>query len=104
MIASHTYFVKEEEVVRTRISLIRSDAEQRIMYSTLTARGHIKYRQPSLYAISLSAFSLLRDLGEKKTLRKLYSNFAVTVYGGGVPVWRAHQLVTSYQYQCEREC
>ena len=35
-------------------------------------------------------------------MRKLYSNFAVTVYGGGVTVWRAHQLVTSYQYQCER--
>jgi hypothetical protein len=26
-------------------------------------------------------------------VRKLYSNFAVTVYGGGVTVWRAHQLV-----------
>jgi hypothetical protein len=25
-------------------------------------------------------------------------NFAVTVYGGGVTAWRAHQLVTSYQY------
>jgi predicted nucleic acid-binding Zn ribbon protein len=36
----------------------------------------------------------------KKAVRKLYSNFAVTVYGGGMTVWRAHQLVTSYQYQC----
>jgi hypothetical protein len=42
--------------------------------------------------------------GGGKAVRKLYSNFAVTVYGGGVTVWRAHQLVTSYQYQCEREC
>ena len=42
--------------------------------------------------------------GKKKAVRKLYSNFAVTVYGGGVTAWRAHQLVTSYQYQCEREC
>ena len=25
-------------------------------------------------------------------MRKLYSNFAVTVYGGGMTVWRAHQL------------
>ena len=40
----------------------------------------------------------------KKAVIKLYSNFAVTVYGGGVTVWRAHQLVTSYHYQCEREC
>jgi hypothetical protein len=27
-------------------------------------------------------------------VRKLYNNFVVTVYGGGVTVWRAHQLVT----------
>jgi hypothetical protein len=62
------------------------------------------YRQPSLYAISLYAFSLKRDSGKKKAVRKLYTNFAVTVYGGTVTVWRAHQLVTCYQYQCEREC
>jgi hypothetical protein len=31
-------------------------------------------------------------------VRKLHSNFAVTVYGGGVTVWRAHQLVTSCQF------
>ena len=53
--------------------------------------------------LTLRVFAITR-FREKKTVRKLYSNFAVTVYGGGVTVWRAHQLVTSYQYQCEREC
>jgi hypothetical protein len=38
---------------------------------------------------------------KKKVVGKLYSHFAVTVYGGGVTVWRAPQLVTCYQYQCE---
>jgi hypothetical protein len=55
------------------------------------AHAHFNYTQPSLYAIE-----------GKKAVRKLYSNFAITVYGGGVTEWRAHQLVTSYQYQCER--
>jgi hypothetical protein len=53
--------------------------------------------------LTLRVFTITRFRG-KKAVRKLYSNFAVTVYGGGVTVWRAHQLVTSYQYQCEREC
>ena len=53
---------------------------------------------------TLRIFAITRFRGKKKAVRKLYSNFAVTVYGGGVTVWRAHQLVTSYQYQCEREC
>ena len=52
--------------------------------------------------LTLRVFAITR-FREKKAVRKLYSNFAVTVYGG-VTVWRAHQLVTSYQYQCEREC
>ena len=54
--------------------------------------------------LTLRVFAITRFRGKKKAVRKLYSNFAVTVYGGGVTVWRAHQLVTSYQYQCEREC
>ena len=53
--------------------------------------------------LNLRVFAITR-FREKKAVRKLYSNFAVTVYGGGVTVWRAHQLITSYQYQCEREC
>ena len=53
--------------------------------------------------LTLRVFAITR-FREKKAVRKVYSNFAVTVYGGGVTVWRAHQLVTSYQYQCEREC
>ena len=53
--------------------------------------------------LTLRVFAITRFRG-KKAVRRLYSNFAVTVYGGGVTVWRAHQLVTSYQYQCEREC
>jgi hypothetical protein len=39
-------------------------------------------------------FAITRFRG-RKAVRKLNSNFAVTVYGGGVTVWRAHQLVTS---------
>jgi hypothetical protein len=53
--------------------------------------------------LTLCVFAITRFRG-KKAVRKLYSNFEVTVYGGGVTVWRAHQLVTSYQYQCEKEC
>jgi hypothetical protein len=53
--------------------------------------------------LTLRVFAITRFRG-KKAVRKLYCNFAVTVYGGGVTVWRVHQLVTSYQYQCEREC
>jgi hypothetical protein len=53
--------------------------------------------------LTLRVFAITRLRG-KKAVRKLYSNFAVTVYGGGVTVWRAHQPVTSYQYQCQREC
>jgi hypothetical protein len=53
--------------------------------------------------LTLRVFAITRFRG-KKAVRKLYSNFAVTVYGGDVTVWRAHQLVTFYQYQCEREC
>jgi hypothetical protein len=53
--------------------------------------------------LTLRVFAITRFRG-KKAVRKLYSNFAVTVHGGSVTVWRAHQLVTSYQYQCEREC
>jgi hypothetical protein len=53
--------------------------------------------------LTLRVFAITRFRG-KKAVRKFYSNFAVTVYGGDVIVWRAHQLVTSYQYQCEREC
>ena len=73
------------------------------------------YSLPILFPINkVQASLVIRDLTlrvfaitrfrEKKAVRKLYSNFAVTVYGGGVTLWRAHQLVTSYQYQCEREC
>jgi hypothetical protein len=51
--------------------------------------------------LTLRVFAITQFRG-KKAVRKLYSNFAVTVYGGGVTVWRAHQLVSSYQYQCER--
>jgi hypothetical protein len=54
--------------------------------------------------LTLRVFAITRFRGGGETVIKLYSNFAVTVYGGGVTVWRAHQLVTSYQYQCEREC
>jgi hypothetical protein len=63
------------------------------------------YIQASLVIpdLTLRVFATTRFRGEK-AVRKLYSNFAVTVYGGGVTVRRAHQLVTSYQYQCEREC
>jgi hypothetical protein len=53
--------------------------------------------------LTLRVFAITRLTGGKKAVGKLYSNFAVTVYGGGVTVWRAHQLVISYQYQCERE-
>jgi hypothetical protein len=53
--------------------------------------------------LTLHVFAITRFRG-KKAVRKLYSNFAATVYGGGVTVWRTHQLVTSYQYQCGREC
>jgi hypothetical protein len=52
--------------------------------------------------LTLRIFAIMQFRGKKP--RKLYSNFAVTLYGGGVTVWRAHQLVTSYQYQCEKEC
>jgi hypothetical protein len=54
--------------------------------------------------LTLRVFAITRFRGKKKAVRKLYSNFAVTVYSGGVTVWRAHQLVTSYQNHCEREC
>jgi hypothetical protein len=53
--------------------------------------------------LNLRVFAITQ-FREKKAVRKLYSNFAVTVYSGGVTVWRVHQLVTSYRYQCEREC
>jgi hypothetical protein len=53
--------------------------------------------------LTLRVFAITRFRGIK-AVRKLYSNFTVTVYGGGVTAWRAHQPVTSYQYQCEREC
>jgi hypothetical protein len=53
--------------------------------------------------LTLRVFAITRFRG-KKAARKLYSNLAVIVYGGDVTVWRSHQLVTSYQYQCEREC
>jgi hypothetical protein len=66
------------------------------------------------FKIEVQATLVIRDLTLRvfaitpfrggKAARKLYSNFAVTVYGGGVTVWLAHQLVSSYQYQCEREC
>jgi hypothetical protein len=68
---------------------------------------------PCCFQIHIQASLVIRDLTcvfaitwfrWKKAVRKLYSNFAVTVYGGGVTVWHAHQLVTSYQCQCEREC
>jgi hypothetical protein len=62
------------------------------------------YRHPSLYAISLYAFSPITRFRENSREKIVQYNFVVTVYGGGVTVWRAHQLVTSYQYQCEREC
>jgi hypothetical protein len=52
--------------------------------------------------LTLRVFAITR-LG-KKVVRKLYSNFAVTVYGGGVTVWRVDRLVTSCQFQWEREC
>jgi hypothetical protein len=53
--------------------------------------------------LTLRVFAITR-FRERKAVRKLYSSFAVNVYGDGVTVWREHQLVTSYQYQCEREC
>jgi hypothetical protein len=53
--------------------------------------------------LTLRVFALTR-CREKNRENIVQYNFAVTVYGGGVTVWRAHQLVTSYQYQCEREC
>jgi hypothetical protein len=54
--------------------------------------------------LTLRVFAITRVRCGGKAVRKLYSNFAVNVYSGGVTVWRVHQLVTSYQYQCEREC
>ena len=82
-----------------------------LWYSAVQPResihAHIRqnYIQASLVIrdLTLRVFAITRFRG-KKAVRKLYSNFAVTEYGGGVTVWRAHQLVTSYQYQCEREC
>jgi hypothetical protein len=53
--------------------------------------------------LTLRIFAITR-FREKKSVRKLYTNFAVIVYDGGMTVWRVHQLVTSHQYQCEREC
>jgi hypothetical protein len=38
--------------------------------------------------LTLRVFAITRFRG-KKAVRKLFSNFAVTVYGGGVIVWRA---------------
>jgi hypothetical protein len=73
-------------------------------------RHHLlQYKQYHIQAslvirdLTLHVFAITRFSGEK-AMEKLYSNFAVTVYGGGVTVWRTHQLVTSYQHQCEREC
>jgi hypothetical protein len=37
--------------------------------------------------LTLRVFAITRFRG-KKAVRKLYSNCAVTVYGGGVTVWR----------------
>jgi hypothetical protein len=54
--------------------------------------------------LTLRVFAITRFRGKKSCEKIIQYNFAVTVYGGGVTVWRAHQLVTSYQYQCEREC
>jgi hypothetical protein len=69
-----------------------TDTQHGALQSTLVIRD-----------LTLRVFAITRFRGEK-AVRKLYSNFAVTVYGGGGTVWRAHQLVTSYQHQCEREC
>ena len=66
--------------------------------STITCTGIPRYTRSHFTRFRYNA------IWGKKAVRKLYTNFAVTVYGGGVTVWRAHQLVTSYQYQCEREC
>jgi hypothetical protein len=55
--------------------------------------------------LTLRVFAITRFRGMGGTREKIVDyNFTVTVYGGGVTVWSAHQLVTSYQYQCEREC
>ena len=66
--------------------------------SGLTIQASLVIRDLTLRVFAITRFR------EKKAVRKLYSSFAVTVYGGGVTVWRAHQVVISYQYQCEREC
>ena len=39
--------------------------------------------------LTLRVFVLTRFGGKEKAVRKLYSNFAVTMYGGGVTVARA---------------
>jgi hypothetical protein len=72
--------------------------------NTSTSSSSIIQETLLIRDLTLRVFAITRFRGEKKAVRKLYSNFAVTVYGGGLTVWRAHQLVTSYQYQCEREC
>jgi hypothetical protein len=56
-----------------------------------------QYVQASLVIrdLTLRVFAVKRYRGGGKPVRKLYSNFAVTVYGGGVTVWLAHQPVTS---------
>jgi hypothetical protein len=54
--------------------------------------------------LTLRVFAITRFRGKKSRDKIVQYNFAVTVYGGGVTVWCAHQLVTSYQYQSEGEC
>ena len=88
----------------------KEEALDHTLWNTHFGRGYGPViRQDRLQAsliirdLTLRVFAITR-FREKKAVRKLYSNFAVTVYGGGVTVWRTHQLVTSYQYQCEREC
>jgi hypothetical protein len=67
-------------------------------HNSLSSTGNPRYTRSHFTRFRYSA------IYGKKAVRKLYSNFAVNVYGGGVTAWRVHQLVTSYQYQCDREC
>jgi hypothetical protein len=59
-------------------------------YTTLPATFQPVQATLVIRDLTLRVFAIPRFRGGKKAVRKLYSNFAVTVYGGGVNVWRAH--------------
>jgi hypothetical protein len=74
------------------VFMLRSVAIGRMIQASLVIRE---------LTLRVSAITRFRENSREKIVKY---NITVTVYGGGVTVWRAHQLVTSYQYRCEREC